>query len=779
VHEEGTVATSQGEQLALVRSRVRRRPGQGTDVPATENSVARVAVDVPLAHLDRPFDYLVPEAMSQTAVPGCRVRVRFAGRKVDGFVLDRRAASEHSGTLTPLTRVVSAESVLAPEVARLAGLVADRYAGTTADVLRLAVPPRHARAEREAAGMPGRPAAQPGEQAPAAEAVDSRANLTVGLGAGVRPAAEAVRSVASSADGSGAAGVGQAAGVEDSGVVASAAGDSGVDAAGAAGDSGVVASAAGDSGVDAAGAVGESGVGLATGIPEWGRYASGPAFIAALTRGRSPRAVWAALPGPEHWAAAIAVAVDAALSSGRGALVVLPDKWDVARLDSALALRLGSGRHVALTAELGPAERYRRFLTVRRGQVKAVIGTRAAAFAPVADLGLVVCWDDGDDLHEEPRAPYPHAREVLMLRAHDVGAAALVGGIAVTAEGARLVSSGWAHPIRAGRKTTRAFAPRVVVGGEDSGARADEGDAARAARLPTSAWLAAKDGLERGPVLVQVPRGGYAPALACARCRTPARCAQCSGPLSATSGHAIATCGWCGALAGEWACPECGHRRFRARVVGAERTAEELGRAFPSAPVVSSNAQTRRSAVPARPALVVATPGAEPVAAGGYSAALLLDGWALLDRADLRAGEEALRRWLNAAALVRADGAVVVVAEPSARSVQALVRWDPSWHAERELADRTALGFPPASRMAAVEGTADAVAELLGVVHLPPDAQVFGPIPVGDQRVRALVRTPLSGGGALATALKQGQGVRSARKATDPVRVAVDPHPLT
>ena len=759
MHEEGTVATSQGEQLALVRSRVRRRPGQGTDVPATENPVARVAVDVPLAHLDRPFDYLVPEAMSQTAVPGCRVRVRFAGRRVDGFVLDRLAASEHSGTLTPLTRVVSAESVLAPEVARLAGLVADRYAGTTADVLRLAVPPRHARAEREAAGVPGRPAAQPGEQAPAAEAVDSRANLTVGLGAGVRPAAEAVRSVASSAGGSGAAGVGQAAGV----------GDSGVDAAGA----------AGDSGVDAAGAVGESGVGLATGIPEWGRYASGPAFIAALTRGRSPRAVWAALPGPEHWAAAIAVAVDAALSSGRGALVVLPDKWDVARLDSALALRLGSGRHVALTAELGPAERYRRFLTVRRGQVKAVIGTRAAAFAPVADLGLVVCWDDGDDLHEEPRAPYPHAREVLMLRAHDVGAAALVGGIAVTAEGARLVSSGWAHPIRAGRKTTRAFAPRVVVGGENSGARADEGDAARAARLPTSAWLAAKNGLERGPVLVQVPRGGYAPALACARCRTPARCAQCSGPLSATSGHAIATCGWCGALAGEWACPECGHRRFRARVVGAERTAEELGRAFPSAPVVSSNAQTRRSAVPARPALVVATPGAEPVAAGGYSAALLLDGWALLDRADLRAGEEALRRWLNAAALVRADGAVVVVAEPSARSVQALVRWDPSWHAERELADRTALGFPPASRMAAVEGTADAVAELLGVVHLPPDAQVFGPIPVGDQRVRALVRTPLSGGGALATALKQGQGVRSARKATDPVRVAVDPHPLT
>jgi primosomal protein N' (replication factor Y) len=408
-----------------------------------------------------------------------------------------------------------------------------------------------------------------------------------------------------------------------------------------------------------------------------------------------------------------------------------------------------------------------------------VIGTRAAAFAPVADLALVVCWDDGDDLHEEPRAPYPHAREVLMLRAHDAGAAVLVGGITVTAEGARLVSSGWAHPIRADRKTTRAFAPRVVVGGEDSGARADEGDAAHAARLPTSAWLAAKDALARGPVLVQVPRGGYAPALACARCRTPARCAQCSGPLSVSSGHAIAVCGWCGTLAGEWACPECGHRRFRALVVGADRTAEELGRAFPSAPVVASTAEMRRSAVPARSALVVATPGAEPVAAGGYAAALLLDGWALLDRADLRAGEEALRRWLNAAALVRPDGTVVVVADQSARPVQALVRWDPSWHAERELAERTTLGFPPASRMAAVEGTADAVAELFAVVHLPSDAQVLGPVPLDDQRVRALVRTPLSAGSALAAALKQGQGVRSARKAPDPVRVDVDPHPLT
>ena len=49
-----------------------------------------------------------------------------------------------------------------------------------------------------------------------------------------------------------------------------------------------------------------------------------------------------------------------------------------------------------------------------RGHARVVVGTRASAFAPVRDLGLVVAWDEGDDLHQEPRAPYPHVREVLL-----------------------------------------------------------------------------------------------------------------------------------------------------------------------------------------------------------------------------------------------------------------------------------------------------------------------------------------------------------------------------
>ncbi|MFD0784929.1 primosome assembly protein PriA, partial [Micromonospora azadirachtae] len=99
-------------------------------------------MDVGLAHLDRLFDYLVPAALDEQAVPGTRVKVRFAGQLVDGWLLERVDSSEHP-RLAYLEKVVSPEPVLSPEVARLARAVADRYAGSLADVLRLAVPPRH------------------------------------------------------------------------------------------------------------------------------------------------------------------------------------------------------------------------------------------------------------------------------------------------------------------------------------------------------------------------------------------------------------------------------------------------------------------------------------------------------------------------------------------------------------------------------------------------------------------------------------------------------------
>jgi primosomal protein N' (replication factor Y) len=735
--------------------------------------VARVAVDISLAHLDRPFDYLVPASMDQAAVPGCRVRVRFAGQLVDGYLLDRTDSSEHQGKLARLERVTSPEPVLTPEIFGLARAVADRYAGTLADVLRLAIPPRHATAEREAPQAPPQdpyppdPSGRPGPADPLGLSRPSGPPDHSGLSDPSDPSDHPERPEPGS----------------------------------------------------------------------WARYPAGQAFLAALAEGRPVRAAWSALPGPD-WPAEIAIAAATTAAAGRGTVIVVPDARDLARVDAALE-GVVPGGHVCLTADLGPAERYRRWLAVRRGLVRVVAGTRAAMFAPVCHLGLVVLWDDGDDLHAEPRAPYPHAREVLALRAHRSGAAALIGGFARTAELTQLVAAGWARPLTGRPDALRQAMPQVRAAPDEAELARDA--AAMTARLPSLALRSARsalsggarhtpkpdtrsapmadtrttpapdtrsapadrasgrpdgvsarspDALAGGPVLVQVPRRGYLAAIACARCRAQSRCAVCGGPLQIGGSHEIPGCRWCGALATDWACPRCGSDRLRAIVTGAARTAEELGRAFPGVPVRTSGGEHVLAEVSAEPALVIATPGAEPLAAGGYAAALLLDGWALLGRPSLRAAEETLRRWLNAAALARPGAPVVVLADAALPAVQALIRWDPVTFSERELAERTELGFPPAMRMAAVTGPASAVADFIASAGLPGPAEVLGPVPVETQgpgragpesgpdaepQERALIRVPRSLGLDLAHALHAAQAQRSARKDGAVVRVQLDP----
>ena len=690
-------ARGAGRAARAGRARAPRRRSPAAQAPAAHLPVARVLVDVPLAHLDRPFDYLVPERLAESAVPGCRVRVRFAGQLVGGYLLDRVAVSEHQGRLAALERVVSPEPVLTPEIAALAREVADRYAGTMADVLRLAIPPRHAGAEKAARPRAASPPGNGGAPLPQRTAS--------------APAAEG----------------------------------------------------------------GEAGLPARPAPGPWERYQAGQAFLAALADGRAPRAVWTALPG-QDWPEEIARGAGTAAAAGRGALIVVPDARDLGLVDAALARVLGPGRHACLAAGLGPAERYRRWLAVARGEIRVVAGTRAAMFAPVAALGLVVIWDDGDDLHAEPRAPYPHAREVLALRAHRARAAALIGGFARTAEATSLVASGWARAVTAPRDVVRRFAPDVRATGDDAELARDE--AARSARIPSLALRAARTALDRGPVLVQVPRRGYLTAMACERCRAAARCGTCGGPMAVAASDAPVSCRWCGRSDAEWRCLACGHGRLRAVVTGSRRTAEELARAFPGAPVVVSAGAATIDSVPPRPALVVATPGAEPRVDGGYAAAVLLDGWVLLGRPSLAAAQEALRRWLNAAALTAAGGTVILVAEAALPVVQALIRWDPVTHAERELAEREALGFPPAVRMAAVSGSAGAVAGFLADTVLPAQAEVIGTVPAGADKVQALIRIPRPGGLALAAALRQAQAARTARKDTGQVRVQLDPADL-
>lgn len=653
--------------------------------------IARLALDVYLPHLDRFFDYSIPPSMTDAVRLGCRVTARFAGRLTNGFVVELPATAEVD-KLSPISRVVSSEQVLFPEQVRLIRAVADHYAGSFADVMRLAVPPRHG--VTETAEQRPWPAPEP-----AAPTVGGLADL------------------------------------ED-----------------------------------------------------------GRTYLAALEAGHRVRAHWCVLPrwqrdefGMDDWTRGIAQAVAATVSGGHGALVIVPDVARARRIRDVLTSVLGRGTVAELHSELGPAARYRNYLAVSRGQARVLVGTRGASYAPVHDLGLVCVCDDGDDLLSEPRAPYPHARDVAALRAAQEPCALLYASYARSAEIQNWVSDGWLVPLGMSAAQTRRHAAPVRAA-VDSDLALQRDPVAAAARVPKEAFDTIRTGLLSGPVLVQVPRAGYLVALSCQRCRTPVRCPTCGGPVGADRlgiGERHLSCRWCGRQINNWSCPVCGSRELRAPVVGSQRTAEELGRAFSSFRLINSSGGKIVDEVGTTPALVVATPGAEPYPQDGYSAAVLLDAGLMLTRADLRAAEESYRRWLAVVCLVRPGsrgGTVSVVGPSQERTVQALVRLDPAGFAERELSDRQAAGFPPAVRMLAIEADERTLSDFRSGVTWPEEAQELGPVPIAgagqgadDQQWRLMVRISRDRGAGLISVARKALAVRSAKKRAGAVRIRVDP----
>ena len=685
----------QGELLELPE------PGQRTvTVAGVQDPVARVLLDSPVPHLDRTFDYLVPAALAQQALPGTRVMVRFGEQEMRGWIWERGATTTHIGRLSALRRVVSDLQVLPASSRRLVEAVASRSCGTRSDVIRLAVPARHATTEKKERDKPG-------PNLPTWEPPASRGH-------------------------------------------------------------------------------------------SWRPYDGGEEFLRRLAHGEAPRVVWSALPaqpGPhqarlsggdgrpvavvEPWQVCLARAVQATLVSSRSVVVVVSTTHQAETLAAWLGRELEGEPVVVLSAEHGPARRYRAFLTLLLGRARVVVGTRAAAFAPVHRLGLAAVWDDGDNRLEEPHAPYSHTRTVLALRSTLEGAGLLIGGFSRSVEAQSLVEQGWCQSLVAPRHVVRNVVPRVEVPGP---AELDREGASGAARIPSLAHRALRRALQDGPVLVQVPRAGYAPLVACARCRLAAHCSSCGGPL-AMDHLGRTSCRWCARTVGQWDCPECGGHGLRMATIGSTRTGEELGRAFPGVPVVVSGAREAHGVVDevdATPRLVIATPGAEPVAEGGYRAVLLLDGGALSSRPDLGAAGEALRQWSNAVALAAPSARTVLLGGPDPVAAQGLVRWDQAGFARRELLERAELRLPPAWRVARLDGPVRGVEsllaqadadgfEVLGPVAPPP---VHGQVPPGV--ARALVRAPLSRGRALATMLGVRLRDRSARR-EEPVRVELDP----
>lgn len=667
---------------------------------APQDPVALVRLIGVLPHLDRPFEYAVTEEAA-AAGPGMRVKVRFSGRETDGIVLGRRPHPSTDRPLAPIRKLVSEDVVLPPALLRVCEEVAERCAGTVGDVLRLALPPRHARAERA-------------ERA----AIEKAAGETPD---------DATTDAADPAD----------EGAADPGTVD-----------------------------------------LPASIT---RYRGLPALLErAGTEGPVPRAA-VVLEPVDAWTelAAAAVAAVTAADPQRGALVVAPDQRDVARASAALTAR--GIAHEVLGSGDGPEKRYRAFLRILHGRSRVVVGSRSAAFAPIRDLALMILWDGDDDLLDEPRAPYPHTRTVLQCRSHEERASLLLLSASLGVTTTALADSGYLRLLEPAPAPVTTLRPRVVA--MDEHLREREGPSGRS-RIPREALRVIRRGLDRGPVLVQVPRSGYVPVLACTFCGTRCLCPTCSATLQVARGGRGLACGVCGRREDAYRCPECDRREIRAVVVGSARTAEELRRALPDAPFrVAGGAHGAVGDDDVPPgAVVVSTPGAEPVPPDGYAAAVLLDADAMLARAAFDADVEAIRRWQNAIALVRTGehgGEVLVVGTATLPAIRDLVAHRSRVFLDRVLEDRRTLDLPPFTRAAEIVGDREACRTFLDLVDLPDATDVFGPVDLppteGRDLSRAVLRIDPARVRDLADVLRAGVATRTARKLPGSLRVRLDP----
>ena len=174
---------------------------------------------------------------------------------------------------------------------------------------------------------------------------------------------------------------------------------------------------------------------------------------------------------------------------------------------------------------------------------------------------------------------------------------------------------------------------------------------------------------------------------------------------------------------------------------GVGRTVTELGKAFPGASVVRADGEHRLATVSAKPALIVATRGAEPVAEGGYHAALLLDGAAMLQRSSLDVLQETLSGWEWALSLLKQD-AVAYLTDIEGPVATACAAGTGGSLLADELRERTTLRLPPAVRIAVLEGPAAVVEELLPEVSAHEGLDSLGRSRIEGTAVQEIIRMP-------------------------------------
>lgn len=445
-------------------------------------------------------------------------------------------------------------------------------------------------------------------------------------------------------------------------------------------------------------------------------------------------------------------------------LIVAPDEKDVDLIIA--ALRFADLSTLKLTASMTREERYRNYLQALHGANSVVVGTRSSIFAPISNLATVIVHKESSYDHYELRSPGWNSRAVALIRSEFESLKLILTGFSPSIEVSQLIDDREVKYLNSKQDIkVKAFTP-------------SEG-----ALLPGRIFSDIKEALALGPVLFIAPRKGYGNALLCAHCRNVAVC-DCGGRLSVTAQGKAPSCVHCGKAFQEWKCSFCNRDKQYLAGRGIDRAAEEISRAFPNFPVVISAGNVIKDRIDSKPALVLATSGAQPQVEGGYAAVVILDGLRFFAHTDLRTQERARELFLETASMMSFQGVVLLVIDDSHPIVSAIARWNVAPLLKRELSERAELNLPPS-----VFSVILVMDQSIGVQianglkkaslegRLPQSSRIYGPTEISKSQVKIVIHADKKDAQDLANSVHELQRRRSIAK-KDLFTLRVEPYSL-
>jgi primosomal protein N' (replication factor Y) len=375
-------------------------------------------------------------------------------------------------------------------------------------------------------------------------------------------------------------------------------------------------------------------------------------------------------------------------TNGSSSLLIVPEASDVETL---LALAQLLDIQVVAHETRVKSARFRQFHEILR-QVKILVGTRSAIYAPVANLGLVAVADDADESYREVGSPHTQLRDLALLRAGEKSDL-LFAAPYRSVELQRLVEIKYLKDITGSYRTVRMSYSRPGV------------------RVDDATLTLAKEALAKGTLLILLPRKGSSGAAYCENCGDRLTCG-CGGFVWEPAAGKF-DCRLCGKPT--VFCSSCKATSFRRGRSGSNRTTAELGKMFPGAQLFEATGDRKPNVTEKHNQIVVATPGSAPRLKIGYSGLVVLDTDVWLAAQHIRAEQNAVRDWFEATELLHPE-ARCIFAGLGEFLGKPLVLGQIRELAKAAYLDSRKLKLPPASRVATIAGTREQVSSALGAV---------------------------------------------------------------